>query len=145
MNFERLREFILAMVLGLFDRLKPERVQDRTLPEETPMTVERIGNRAAESGFELIWAPVAISKRYRHANFAEAVSFVAEEIDWIASQQGHSPNVQIDRGDVTVTLGIPIPGLLSEADFDVADALKAATEVEAEPDFGPHIEPATPS
>ena len=145
MNFERLREFVLAMLLDLFDRLKPERVQDRTLPEETPMTVERIGNRAAESGFDLIWAPVAINKRYRHADFAEAVAFVAEEVARIAAEQGHSPNVEIDRGDVTVTLGIPIPGLLSEADFDVADALKAATEVEAEPDFGPLVEPAPPS
>lgn len=136
MDFEKLREFITAMLLGLFERLKVERIQDRTLPGETPMTVERIQNRAAENGYELIWAPVAIRKRYRRDDFSAAVAFVADDVDQVATEHGHSPKVEIDRGDVTVTLGIPIPALLSEADFDVADAIEAAvaeTVPETEP------------
>ncbi len=138
MHFEKLKSFINAWLSGLFTRLKAERVQIRSLPGETPMTFERVGNRAAECGYQLIWAPVAIQKRYRHADFDAAVDFVASDVGDIADRLGLTPKVEIDQGDVTVTLGIPIPPLLSEADFDVADALEAvAKELDAETDSTP--------
>ncbi len=134
MNFARLKDLIITMLLGGFQRLKPERIQGQSaVPGETPMTAERIGNRAAESGYELVWAPVAIRKRYRHQDFGGAVAFVATEIEKVAAEEGHSPKVEIDGGVVTVTLGIPIPALVSEADFDFADALKAAAAVDDDP------------
>ncbi len=127
MNFERLRACIAVALLDLWERMKPERIQDRILEEsDTPMTLERTRNRAAASGFELLFAPVAIQKRYRHADFEAALDFVSVYVRQVAVDQGQAPKVEIDGGDVVVTLGIPIPGLLSEADFDVADALKQA-------------------
>ncbi len=126
MNLTRLRACIAAVLLDLWERMKPERIQDRSLPGDTPMTLERIRNRAIESGFDLLQAPVAIQKRYRHADFDAAVSFVASDVRHVAGEHGLTPKVEIDGGDVVVTLGIPIPGLLSEADFDVADALQQA-------------------
>ncbi len=143
MNFARLREFFLAVLLDLFGRLKAERVQDRTIPGETPMTLERIKNRAIDAGFELLYAPVAIRMRYRRGNFEKAVAFVNEVVAWVAAEIGHSPRVEIDQGDVTVTLGVPIPALLSEADFDVADAIKeTAAAIEAEAGTDEETEPA---
>ena len=128
MHFAKLKDFIDAWLSGMFTRLKAERVQIRSVPGETPMTVERVGNRAAECGYQLIWAPVAIRKQYRHADFDAAVDFVASDVRHIAGRMGLTPKVEIDQGDVTVTLGIPIPPLLSEADFDVADALEAVAK-----------------
>ncbi len=143
MNFEKLNGFIAAWMLGLFERLKAERIQDRTVPGETPMTVERVCNRAADSGWELIWAPVAIQKRTGHADFDAAVDFVAGDVRYVAGRQGLAPKVEIDGGDVTVTLGIPIPPLLSEADFDAAEAIEAVvtdtasgTDSETDPTTG---------
>ncbi len=135
MNFEKLKGFVSAWVLGLFERLKAERIQDRTLPGETPMTVERACNRAADTGWELIWTPVAIQKRTSHADFDAAVDFVAGDVRYVAGQQGLAPKVEIDGSDVTVTLGIPIPPLLSEADFDAAEAIEAVI-VETDPTAG---------
>ncbi len=128
MKFQKLRELILAMLLDLWERMKPERIQDRTLAGETPMTTERIVNRALEAGYDLIWAPVAIRKTYRHADFAEAVDFVHGTVAGVAATASHSPKVVIDGDVVVVTLGIEIPNLLSEADFDVAEALKEALD-----------------
>ena len=146
MNFERLRACIAVALLDLWERMKPERIQDRSLGEgDTPMTLERTRNRAAASGFELLFAPVAIQKRYRHADFDAALDFASVHVRQVAAEQGLAPRVEIEDGDVIVTLGIPIPGLLSEADFDVADALQrarsdAGTDVEGETGVG-----ATPS
>ena len=140
MDFQKIREFLLVLVNDLLDRLKPERIQDRTMPAETPMTHERIVNRALASGFELLYAPVAIRRRYRRASFAEAVDFVHGTVAQTATDLGHSPKVVIDGGTVVVTLGIEIPNLLSEADFDVADALKAAAGG-SQPDDGARTEP----
>ncbi len=138
MNFERLRACIATVLLDLWERMKPERIQDRILEGDTPMTLERTKNRAIDSGFDLLYAPVAIQRRYHHADFEAAVDFVAEDVRYVAGQQGLVPKVEIDGGDVIVTLGIPIPGLLSEADFDLAEALKAARgEDEAEPRVTP--------
>ncbi len=141
MNLKKLREFITAMLFGGFQRLKPERIQGQSaVPGETPMTAERIGNRAAASGYELVWAPVAIRKRYRHPDFAGAVAFVATELSKVVTEQGLSPKVEIDRGDVTVTLGIEIPALLSEGDFDFADALEAEAATQADPETDPEAD-----
>ncbi len=143
MNLNRLRDFFFAWLLGGLARLKPERIQDRSLPGETSMTVERVCNRAAEAGYELTYVPVAATRRYHFADFDAAVDFVAGDLRHVAGQQGLTPKIEIDRGVVTVTVGIPIPPLLSEADFDFAEALQAIRP----PEEGqvPYAEPETDS
>ncbi len=138
MKFERLKEFVNTWLLGPIARLKPERIQDLILPGDTPMTAERINNRAEANGYQVIRVPVAIQKRYRHDDFDAAIDFVAGDVRYVAAQQEHWPKVEIDGGDVTVTLGIPIPALLSEADFDVADGIEA-TAMPPKPD--PEVSP----
>ncbi len=142
MKLERLRACITAVLLDLWERMKPERIQDRSLPGDTPMTRERMKNRTIEAGFELLYAPVAIQKRFRHPDFDAAVDFVTADVRQVAADQGLTPRVEIDGGDVIVTLGIPIPGLLSEADFDGGDALQRARgdaggDIEGDPDVTP--------
>ncbi len=141
MDFQKLREFFLALLADVLNRLKPERVQGRTVSSETPMTVERIHNRAEESGFEVIYAPVAIRKRFNRGSFAKAMASACETVAPVAAELGHAPKTVVDGGFLTVTLGIEIPNLLSEADFDVADALNAALD-DAEPDDEAGQEPA---
>lgn len=141
MNFDKYRSFTTAWLLGLFERLKAERVQDRTVPEETPMTVERACNRAVDIGWELVWTPVAIQRRFDHESFDDAVDFVAGDVRYIAELEGITPKIEIDRGDVLVTLGIPIPPLLSEGDFDAAAALEALTPSDPE-DGTQQVQPA---
>ncbi len=127
MNFRKFKGFTTAWMLGMFERLKAERVQDRTVAEETPMTVERACNRAVDIGWELVWTPVAVQRRFDHDDFNAAIDFVAGDVRYVAEQLGITPKIKIDEGDVIVTLGIPIPPLLSEGDFDAAEALEAMT------------------
>ncbi len=125
MTFKQIRDFFSAKAKGLLARLKPERIQGLTIPAETPMTLERIRNRAEESGFELLYAPVAIRKVYRRGDFGAAMDDACAKVRAIAAEHGHAPKVTVEGGCLTLTLGIEIPNLLSEADFDVADALEA--------------------
>ncbi len=126
MTFKQIREFFSARAKGLVARLKPERIQDLIIPADTPMTLERIRNRAIESGFELIYAPVAIRKVYQRGDFGTAMGDACGKVTQVAADHGHAPEVTVDGGCLTLTLGVEIPNLLCEADFDVADALKVA-------------------
>ena len=60
---------------------------------------------------------------YSFASFQEAASFVDREIGKIAEQNGYSPVVEIDGKDVVLTLGVETPQILTEGDFDFAEAV----------------------
>ena len=123
MLFERVRNFFQSLMRGR-ERMKPERIQHPILPEsEIPMTEERIDARAAEVGFDVLCAPVAIHHRIAFGSFAEAAAFVHLEVGPLAEEHGASLKVEINDGVVDLVLGIPIPNLLSEGDFEFAAAL----------------------
>jgi len=133
MNFTRVKEFFMALIERL-GRMKAERVQNPIVATEVAMTDERIQNRVSETAVELISAPVAIRQRYSFANFAEASGFVHREIGRVAAKLGHPPMVEIYGKTVTLTLGVPVPNLLTEGDFDfVAEIGQANDEPQTEP------------
>ncbi len=123
MLFERIRTFFQAL-WGGWDRMKPERIQRPLLPEtEIPMTVERIDARAAEVSFDVVETPVAIHRSVTFDSFAEAAAFVHLKVGPLAEEHGYTPKVEINGATVDFVLGIPIPNLLSEGDFDFAAEL----------------------
>ncbi|MCP3964434.1 MAG: hypothetical protein GY719_41935 [bacterium] len=130
-----IRDFFLSLA-ERWERMKPERVQNRDLPGdfEVPMTSERIEQRAVETGFEVVWAPVAIRRRYYFANFGEATAFADIQVAAAAERSGQIPRIEITGNAVDVIAGIPIPNLLSEGDFDFAADLVRAVEASSDSD-----------
>ncbi len=116
-------------------RLKPERIQDRNLPPfDVPMTHQRIQVRGAHlsKNWQLITSVTGVQFHYSFASFQEAANFVARDVGNIAAQIGYSPLVEIDDKDVVLTLGVEMPQILTEGDFDFAEAVDGVT-TEPEP------------
>ena len=131
---ELIRDFFRSLA-ERWERMKPERVQNRDLSgSEVPMTSERIEQRAAQTGYDVVWAPVAIRYRYQFANFREATAFANTQVTAAAEQTGQIPRLEIDGNVVDVIAGIPIPNLLSEGDFDFAAELARAASARAAED-----------
>ncbi len=107
-------------------RMKPERIQSKNLPPfEVPMTLERIRVRGAHlsKSWKLLTSVTGIQFHHRFASFQEAASFVNRDVGKLAEQIGYSPLVEIDGKDVVLTLGVEAPPILTEGDFDFAEAV----------------------
>ena len=116
-------------------RMKPERIQKKNLPPfDVPMTLERIQVRGAHlsTSWKLLTSVTGIQFHHRFASFQEAASFVNRDVGKLAEQIGYSPLVEIDGKDVVLTLGIEKPQILTEGDFDFAEAIDG-TSSEPEP------------
>ncbi len=114
-------------------RMKPERIQTKNLPPfDVPMTLQRIQVRGAHlsKNWKLLTSVTGIQYHYSFASFQEAASFVNREVGKIAEQIGYSPVVEIDGRDVVLTLGVETPQILTEGDFDFAEAVDGAEESE---------------
>ncbi len=112
-------------------RLKPERVQKKNLPPfDVPMTLQRIQVRGAHlsTNWKLLTSVTGIQFHHRFATFQEAVSFVNRDVGKIAEQIGYSPLVEIDGRDVVLTLGVEMPQILTEGDFDFAEAVDGVSQ-----------------
>ncbi len=106
--------------------LKPERIQKKSVPPfDVPMTNQRIQDRGAHLSkhWRLLTSVTGIQYHYRFPTFQEATAFVDREVGKIAEQSGYSPRVEIDGKDVVLTLGLEMPQILTEGDFDFAEAL----------------------
>ncbi len=125
MNFmENVRQVAKEMIRAA--RLKAERVQARFFsPREVPMCTERIQDRAARlpKGWDLVVAPVAIRYRRTFKSFRHGVEFLSDTVVQQAEKQGFAPDVEIRGSEVFVTLGVEAPPILSEGDFDFAQAI----------------------
>jgi pterin-4a-carbinolamine dehydratase len=89
------------------------------------MTLQRIQDRGAHlsNNWKLLTSVTGIQFHYRFATFQEAAGFVDREVGRIAEASGYSPVVEIDGNDVVLTLGVETPQILSEGDFDFAEAV----------------------
>ncbi len=67
---------------------------------------------------------------FHFATFQEAARFVHLEVGKLVEQSGYSPQVRIDGSDVVLTLGLEMPQILTEGDFDFAEALDGSGEEE---------------
>ncbi len=116
-------------------RMKPERIQKKNLPAfDVPMTLERIQVRGTHlsTNWKLLTSVTGIQFHHRFASFQEAASFVSRDVGHLAEQIGYSPLVEIDGKDVVLTLGVEAPPILTEGDFDFAEAVDG-TSSEPEP------------
>ncbi len=107
-------------------RLKAERVQKKNLPPfDVPMTYQRIQVRGAQlsTRWNLLTSVTGIQFHYRFATFQEAARFVEREVGKIAARSVYSPLVEIDGRNVVLTLGVEMPQILTEGDFDFAEAV----------------------
>ena len=108
------------------DRLKAERVQKKNLPPfDVPMTHQRIQVRGAQlsTHWNFLTSVTGIQFHYSFATFQEAASFVDREVGKIAARSGSTPLVEIDGKNVVLTLGVEMPQILTEGDFDFAEAV----------------------
>ncbi len=112
------------------NRLKAERVQKKNLPpSDVPMTHQRIQVRGSQlsARWNLLTSVTGIQFHYRFASFQEAAIFVHRDVGKIAEQIGYSPLVEIDGNNVVLTLGVEAPQILTEGDFDFAEAIDGTT------------------
>lgn len=115
--------------------LKPERIQKESLPPfDVPMTQQRIKDRGAHLSkhWRLLTSVTGIQYHFHFATFQEAANYVSHDVGKIVEQSGYSPQVRIDGSDVVLTLGLEMPQILTEGDFDFAEALDGTGEAEDE-------------
>ncbi len=113
--------------------LKPERIQKESLPPfDVPMTQQRIQDRGVHlsSHWKLLTSVTGIQYHFHFATFQEAARFVHLEVGKLVEHSGYSPQVRIDGSDVVLTLGLENPQILTEGDFDFAEALDGTGEEE---------------
>ncbi len=99
--------------------LKPERIQDRSMPVTPELLREsEIGDWQVDS------TPNAIYRHFPQPSFSASVGFLTEAAAEV-EKYGRVPFVMVDATGVTVRLGNAPQSGVTEADLDLAAALIA--------------------
>ena len=100
-------------------RLKPERIQDRSLP----VTPEHLQGQQGEIGdWQVDTTPNAIFRHFPQPSFSASAAFLTEAVPMI-EEHGRAPYVFVDATGVTVRLGNAPHTGVTEADLELAAAL----------------------
>ena len=126
----KFRQTIKAIVRRLLnptvdERMKPERVQP---PFNMPMTAQRTLHRQGEisSNWKQVTRLVALTYTKEFPDFTQATAFLNGTVAKLTEKFGEAPAVRLEDNVVTLTLGVDMPDLLTEGDFDFAQALDSA-------------------
>ena len=100
-------------------RLKPERIQDRSLP----ITPEHLQEKKGEIGdWKVDATPNAIYRHFPQPSFSASAAFLSKAVPQI-EKHGRAPFVFVDATGVTVRLGGPPRSGVTDADLELAAAL----------------------
>jgi pterin-4a-carbinolamine dehydratase len=100
-------------------RLKPERIQDRTLP----VTPEHLQEKKREIGdWQVDATPNAMYRHFPQPSFSASAAFLTKAVPQI-EKHDRAPFVFVDATGVTVRLGNAPHSGVTEADLDLAAAL----------------------
>ena len=135
---KKLKEAIIAfadkLTKAFIETMKPERIQVFP-PFEIPMTLRRIHERldGFDGSCESVERVVGIEWKRSFDSFAEAAEFVRVTVAELAAEHGETPIVRIVDNEVTLYFGVEMPHVVTEGDFDLAEAIhRARPQTEAE-------------